>query len=642
MKTRSREKQTEHLRRWLAAHRQAVLVAVVCASAAVRIVYFVQLNATPYVFQHRWEETDMSFFDRWARRISAGDWLSDASLHPLHIWHKAVARKFFERAPDRLAAIKAQLPPGGTDDDAARALWDRWYGGKRFHQEPLYPYLVGVTYRLFSPDVRWVFAWQLLLGVLGNVLIYWIARRLWDDLTAAVAALLAVLYAPLLYYEMILVREPLLHFLGLLAVGVLFLARERGSWPWWLAAGFAAGAAVLGKSTFVLFFAGALFLLVLEKRKATGSLWRTLPACVIGFGIALSPAVARNIAVGVSPLALSSVNAQTFIQANTSSFDPARCNWLDIDSFLPVMAKSEGSFGPTVAETLKTHESVPAFGLLLLKKFLALWHWLELPNNSSFYFYRLNAGILRILPFTFLLVGPLALVGLVLALPRAGAVAPLYLLVLTHLVPLVLTFSLSRYRVPLAGALLPFAALTVVRLVEWLERRTAPDVAKAGLTAAGLAVISLFVTMNPHRVAVDPIRQADYDGLEKWYRENEGVEGERRYLLRVVKVYPQAAQAFSRLGDIAVTGADYRLAADYYEQSLRVDPNQVNCYTALVAACAMGRQYERALPAIATGLKRFPYDPMLRANAAFVYEKLGRWQDAHRLRAPIDSATPKK
>ena len=54
-------------------------------------------------------------------------------------------------------------------------LWDDWYGQKRFHQEPLYPYLVAATYRLWGDDVRHVFAWQLLLGWETNVLIYLLA-----------------------------------------------------------------------------------------------------------------------------------------------------------------------------------------------------------------------------------------------------------------------------------------------------------------------------------------------------------------------------------------------------------------------------------------------------------------------------------
>ena len=58
---------------WRAA-RVALVIAL--ASVAVRIVCFLQLNATPLVELHRLEATDMHFYEGWGRRIAGGDWLS--------------------------------------------------------------------------------------------------------------------------------------------------------------------------------------------------------------------------------------------------------------------------------------------------------------------------------------------------------------------------------------------------------------------------------------------------------------------------------------------------------------------------------------------------------------------------------------
>ena len=123
--------------------------------------------------------------------------------------------------------------------DPAQLLWNRWAGGKRYYQGPLYPYLVAVSYTLWA-DVRCVFIWQMVAGLLVNVLIYLLARRLFGELAGTLAWLMACLYAPLLHTELILLRETLV---VLAAVGMVYLAdraAEQKKFIWWLLAGLAA------------------------------------------------------------------------------------------------------------------------------------------------------------------------------------------------------------------------------------------------------------------------------------------------------------------------------------------------------------------------------------------------------------------
>ena len=60
---------------WLRTRRTAVLAAVIVLSAVLRIAYFVQLNDGPCLWQHRWDQSDMHFFNAWAEHIAAGDLL---------------------------------------------------------------------------------------------------------------------------------------------------------------------------------------------------------------------------------------------------------------------------------------------------------------------------------------------------------------------------------------------------------------------------------------------------------------------------------------------------------------------------------------------------------------------------------------
>ena len=464
------------LERALGARRRLVLVALVAGLVLVRAVYFAELSGSPHLVQHRWEQTDMHFFDRWARAVAAGDWLSRQVGHPVHLWHLDLALAWLEAHPEDAAG-----PGPGRGREEAAALWDRWYGGPTFHQEPLYAYLAGLTYRLLGPDVRLVFAWQMLAGVGSGVLLLLLARRLFGEVAGAVTALLAVLCSPLLYYELILLRETLIVASGLLLAAAVSWALERRTFAAWLLAGLASGLALLLKSSAALTVAGTALLLLVLLRRAPRDLARAGLGLALGTALALAPAVARNVAVGVRPLALSSVGTITFVNANAEDARPD-LGFTVSRHAAAIMGESGGRFLPAALAALRTHPGPGSYLRQLAAKLDAAWHWYEIPNNANFYQYRAEAPVLR-LPVTFALAGPLGLVGLALAAPRWRSAWPLGLLVVGGLLTMLAFYPLSRFRAPMLAALLPFAAFGAVR--------TADLVASGRLARGGAALLAL-------------------------------------------------------------------------------------------------------------------------------------------------------
>lgn len=468
--------------RWLARRRTAVLLAIVIASTAERVVYFAQLQAGPLLWQHLWNQTDMHYYDAWARDIAGGDWLSRRVGPPQHFWHQKIAMDYFRLYPaDPLA------PPPNAPMDPARisALWSRWCGGGRFYQDPLYPYLLGLTYRVSGADVRHVFVWQMAAGVLANVLLWLLARHCFGDLVAAVAALLGLLYAPLLFYEMVLLRDSLVVFAGLALAWLAARQLAGGRSAGWLGLGAALGVALLLKAHFVVFLAGLLSVLVLRARGRLAGWARPVALVVLGTALGLLPVMARNAALRLPVLGLATNGTVTFVLANAE--DAGTVDW-GLGHTAAILGASNNRLLPAAVLTLRTHAGVWSYARLLAARFAAAWYWFETPNNENFYYYRLHAGVLRALPLTFAAVGPLAAAGLVLAVPAWRRCLALYLLVLTDLAALVMTFVLSRYRVALAAALLPFAALALVRLMEWMVARRWGRAAAAAVVIAVLAL----------------------------------------------------------------------------------------------------------------------------------------------------------
>ncbi len=471
---------------WLRAHRSTVLVTIVALSLMMRGVYFVQLNDGPCLWQHRWDQSDMHFFHTWAGHVADGDILTDRALHPFHDLHRRIAADYFAKYPDDHQRLRAAVEAGAITGSAEQLLWDTWYGGKQFHQEPLYPYLIALTRVVCGDDVRWVFGWQLLCGVLTNAFIYLLARRFFGDLAGACAAAAAVLCGPLMFYELVLLRAAPLTCAGLAAAWAVTTARDLGNMWMWSLAGVLCGVAMLLKSTLILFVLGTLAVLAWELRGQLSHLARTAGALVLGIVVALTPLMIRNVTVGCPPLSSSSVGAVGFILTNAvewkSTLGARKLAYVGLPE---IMHDTGGRFGQVVVATLKTH-TLSSYIAQLWNKVSSMLHWYEMPNNTNFYYYAERARILAWMPVRFLLIAPLGLIGVVIGLATVRRSWPLYVLLVNLIIPLVAFGTLSRYRVGLSAVLIVFVGLTCARCTEWIaQRRIAP--------VAGLAVVALLL-----------------------------------------------------------------------------------------------------------------------------------------------------
>ncbi|WP_208719500.1 tetratricopeptide repeat protein [Corallococcus sicarius] len=148
--------------------------------------------------------------------------------------------------------------------------------------------------------------------------------------------------------------------------------------------------------------------------------------------------------------------------------------------YADILFKTEGRFLPSLREAIQTHESLWGFIRLSLAKVAYSLHGDEVPNNVDVALFRQSAGLLRALPLPFWGLGVLGAVGAVATRAHWRRLWPLYLGIVACLPTLVLASFISRYRLPLAAALLPLAGAGVVALVQQFQTRRWPAL---GLTA---------------------------------------------------------------------------------------------------------------------------------------------------------------
>ena len=180
----------------------------------------------------------------------------------------------------RAHADSFQLPIVDAElfDKAARAFAagrpttpDDWF----FHGVG-YPTILGLLYSVFDSSVLIAKAVQLGFGVLTPILTYFVARDVFDRRTALVAGIVVAVYTPLVFLEGELLDAG---WTALFAIALIFtnlkVIRSR-RWPWSLAWGALAGAAILVRATFLPYCLLALvFMTVDAVRTERPYRWRT-------------------------------------------------------------------------------------------------------------------------------------------------------------------------------------------------------------------------------------------------------------------------------------------------------------------------------------------------------------------------------
>jgi 4-amino-4-deoxy-L-arabinose transferase-like glycosyltransferase len=480
-----------------------VLIGIFCVSLFLRLIYFIQAKPTALLDWTNWDQSDMHFFDTWAKAINHGDVWGHEPLHPVYIWNDETADAYFKRYPDEIAKYQQ-----ADTSRLARSknLWYHWYNGKNFHQEPLYPYLIALTYKVFGESPHYVFFWQMLLGALSNVLIFLISCRYLGSVTGFLAATLAILCGPLMCYDLVLLRSTLTVFLGLLIVWQLSKSLEEKTLKSALLFGLFMGLGFLNQSYFILYFLFGLIYLGIKNGRSITEGVRFSAAPIVSFGLTLIPVVIRNTIVGMSPFAMASNGGITFLAANFMGIDPYLPFVINPEQYALVMYKTQGAFLPTFFEVLKQY-NVGSFLMLMFDKFKTTVNWYEMPNNMNFYFFREWASVLKFTFVTNYVLSPLALVGFVWALRlEKGKILPLAIFLIISIIPLMYGTALSRYRVLMLSFTTFFAAYTIVQLLYLSSEKSTK---KLGLTALAIAFTFLF-TANTRTTEVYPYDIMDY------------------------------------------------------------------------------------------------------------------------------------
>ena len=481
---------------------ESILWAILIAALGVRLAYLYQAVDTP-LFDVLL--IDSEFYDRRARAIVAGDWLGD----------------------------------------------------QPFFMNPFYSYFLAVIYALFGADYGWVGLVQAALGTGSCYLIYALGRKLWSARIGLLAAGMAAIYQPYIFYDGALLTAAPITFLNLAAL--YCLAHAQGAARWLLAAGLLLGLSATARPMVLLFVAAVAGWFVAQGGRRG---WRQWGLVVVGCGLVVGAVAWRNYLVGGEWLLTTSSAGMNFYVGNHSEangiyaqvdFLPSAEPDLERTAFIrEAEARTGRELTPAqasrywlVAGLRFAVENPLAYLALQGRKLYMFWNGVEAQNNLSMYLARDFVPLLRWCVLGWGLVAPLAVAGW--ATSRRSSLLDLYLA--SYLAACLLFFTSSEYRLPVVPVILLYAACWIANAAAWV----AGGVVHRRLLGSCLLVALVALPINYRDAGAERLtrKRVDYYNFGTLYQRRGDWAAAENMFHRALDIDPSFAPARNGLATVA-------------------------------------------------------------------------------------------
>jgi tetratricopeptide (TPR) repeat protein len=528
-----------------------------------------------------------------------------------------------------------------------------WLGGPGvFFIGPLYAYFLAAIYALVGPDLFVVRIIHIVLDAATTVFLYGFTRRAFDEKTARLAGVLWAVYLPAVFFTSFIL--PVSLDLMLVAGALYFLARGERRPGWCAAAGAMWGLAALDRSNLLLVVlaVGVVFVVGCRRWGWLRPLYFVLPVVAVvgattvrnrvvaGDWVVVSSQGGVNFFIGNSELA-------TGVYWNLGEFGQGRPEQLNRD--LSVMV-AEASLGrkvkPSEASAWWMRRGMAWLWEHPARAARLYWDKVRLTTNDyevglnvDFYFMKYVTPVHGLPIPWFGFIFAFGVVGAAWHLRRApfARIAGL-VFAAAYGFSVILFFISSRYRIPLALALTPFAAAGLTAVVKawgaWRWRRA------AAMTAAAVAA-GFFAMFPPVGINRAETFGQSYYRYGRFYFDEGDYERAVENLTKTTKRSPEIYAAYFLLGVAYERLGQYDTAAQVYYDGTRAVPGMPAMHVAYgISLARLGRVWDALGPLRVAAALDPTYVPAWTALGE-AYATLRDWpaaEDAYRRAAALAPA----
>jgi tetratricopeptide (TPR) repeat protein len=518
-----------------------------------------------------------------------------------------------------------------------------WIGSKVFFRAPFYAYFLAIVYKIFGHNYIIPRVIQHLIGSFSCILVYFLAKKLFNRKVATVASLLAATYGMFIYFEDELVLDSFLVFFDLLLILFLLKTKDSPKLSRWFACGIILGFSAITRPN-ILFFIPFVWLwifLVFTKQRKLKEILTFCIMFLIGSALVIFPVALRNYLVAKDFVLIASQGGINFLIGNNRNADGMSAvlykeDWQYRD-FEHMAEKETGrSLKPSEVSNFYYKKGIKFFldepekaFKLWVKKLYIFWNKFEVSNNQDTYFFRKYSSLIRILLIGFWFIGPLGLVGMILswlggkerANLRKSILLPI-LFVFSYMLTVVMFFVTSRFRLPVIPFLIIFSAFTLVWLGEKLINRKSK---KMALFLLLLFPFSILTNSNFYHLSVGDFSQAYFslgNADLKAGKLDQALEKYDEALSR----NPLLSRVHMNKGIIFLRRKEYALAEKEFGLELKKNPQEDRAYNNLSVVYLMLKLYDKAIQSAQKALELKVYYPEAYMNLALAYIGKGDYQ----------------
>ncbi|NIM97448.1 MAG: tetratricopeptide repeat protein [candidate division Zixibacteria bacterium] len=508
-----------------------------------------------------------------------------------------------------LAQIESSLPFFSTPtlDELYHDTWAQqiasgdWAGNEPFFRAPLYVYLLALMYKVFGHSLLLPRLFQMVLGSLSCVLVFFIAKKLFNGTVAILSAIMACFYAMLIFYDLQLLITSLLVFVDLVIIGLLIRAGEKPKSLNWLLCGLVLGLSAIARPNILAFVPFILIWMFFQfktalRTRAILTRWAILCAGVL---LMIAPVGLRNYLVGKDLVLIAWQGGMNFYLGNNPDATGYTAASASIGRDLTGgIERTRTVAEQEVGRKLKPSEisgfwykkgvdfilSQPLDWLKLMgKKTVYFWKGYEISNTQNVYTHKefsplfdllLGSGVVY-LPFG--LIGPLSIMGLLVSLKNPRKYLLLYLFILSYSASIIVFFVCSRFRMPVIPLLLMFSSFFLWWLFRKIKSKQSTSVL-ISLCAVAILVVVLNTRLEnlvgDQRFADHYSLGASYQQLGRW---DEAIQEYRTSL----EFRPNFAHAHHGLAYVYEKLDKIDLAIQEYGNAIRGDPPFESSYNNL-------------------------------------------------------------
>jgi tetratricopeptide (TPR) repeat protein len=550
----------------------------------------------------------------------------------------------------------------GYDEWARRIAGGEWIGTDVFYQAPLYPYFLGVLYKLFGHNLMAVRIVQAIVGAGSCALLGLAGYRFFSVRVGAIAGFVLAVYAPAIFFDALIQKSVLdLFFIALSLWLIGRLVDDPRPLLHWFALGLAMGGLSLTRENALVFVAvivgwalanryvrlkpdttaRAAQSAISNQRSAIRDRLRFAATFLAGLAIVLLPVAMRNYAVGGGLYLTTSQFGPNFFIGNNPQSDGTYMS-LRYGRGAPEYERTdatelaEHALGRTLTpaevsgywtdRALQFIEGQPGAWLrLMLRKSALLLNATEMLDTEAQESHADWSWLLRIggVFGHFGLLVPLAVAGLVVTWADRARLAVLFVMLAAYAASVVMFYVFARYRLPLVPLLLLFAAAGSADLPAWI--RSASLASRAGLAAA---VVAAAVFANWPLLSKPLMKAITETNLAVALQTDGRNDEAAQHYERAIALQPDYAPAYNNLGVLQRATGRVDEAIATYERALSLKGDYPDAHYNLANALLAKNKPREAAEHFRIALRSIPDSAGAANNLGIALAAEDRPQDA--------------